>query len=140
MKSNANVLKAAGVFNGDHLNALRAIEEDMQRATYVNTVGKAVGSNSYQNFSAGALLGQITLGLVSPDNAAVGTLLRPVSWVFKLPDDQVRQLLHDAMLDPGTARRLVGKATAERINWVGETLRRRAIATGLISPASVPAE
>jgi hypothetical protein len=33
-----------------------------------------------------------------------------------LPDDKVRQLIHDAMLDPAIARRLVGKAKAERMN------------------------
>lgn len=140
MKNHADALKAAGVFSGDHLNALRAIEEDLRRSTYVNTVGKAVGSNSYQNFSAGALLHQITLGLASPDNAALGTLLRPVSWAFRLPDDQVRRLIHDAMLDPAVARRLVGRATAEKMNWVGELLRRRAVATGLIAPATLGEE
>jgi hypothetical protein len=136
LKQHADALKVSGLFTGDHLNSLRAIEEDMRRMAYVNTVGKAVGSPTYQNFSAGALLGQIMLGLVLPDNPAVGTLLRPVSWFFKLPDDQVRRLLHDAMLDPSVVRKLVGKATAEKMNWVGETLRRRAIATGLIAPAA----
>ncbi|MGF7213101.1 hypothetical protein GGE65_007737 [Skermanella aerolata] len=139
LKSNADALRASGVFSGDHLNALRAIEEDMRRATYVNTVGRAVGSPTYQNFSAGALLGQITLGLAGPDSPLAGTLLRPVSWLYRLPDDQVRRLLHDAMLDPAVAKRLVGRASQEKMNWVGETLRRRAVATGLISPASVSA-
>jgi hypothetical protein len=49
-------------------------------------------------------------------------------------------LLHDAMLDPAIARKLAGKASQEKMNWIGETLRRRAIATGLIAPAGVGAE
>jgi hypothetical protein len=48
-----------------------------------------------------------------------------VSWLYKISNDQVRRLLHDAMLDPAIARKLVGRATAEKMNWLGETLRRR---------------
>jgi hypothetical protein len=70
----------------------------MRRATYVSTVEKVGGSPTCQNFSAGALLGQITLGMAGPASPLAGTLLRPVSWLYKLPDDQVRRLLHDAML------------------------------------------
>ena len=116
LKQNADALVKSGLFTQDHLNALRAIEEDMRRATYVSTVGRAVGSPTYQNFSAEAILVQITMGLVSPNNPAVATLLRPVSRLYKLPDDKVRQRPHDAMLDPAIARRLVGKATQEKMN------------------------
>ena len=86
MKAHADALKAAGVLSGGHLNAVQAIE-DMRRATYVNMVGRAVGSPAYQNFSAGVLLGQITLGLAGPDLPLASTLRRSVSWLYKLPDD-----------------------------------------------------
>lgn len=77
------------------------------------------------------------MGLSGPDSPLAGTLLRPVSWAFKLPDDKVRHLLHDAMLDPAIARKLVGRASAEKMNWVGEMLKRMAIATGVIAPVGV---
>jgi hypothetical protein len=63
LKQNADALKTSGLFSNDHLNALRAVEEDMRRLIYVNTVKKAVGSPSYQNFSAGDL---------GPDNPRSG--------------------------------------------------------------------
>lgn len=106
----------------------------MRRMTYVNTVGRAVGSPTYQNFSSGALLNQITMGMAGPDSPLGGTLMRSLAWAYKLPDDQVRRLIHDAMLDTAVAWRLVGKAT-EKMHWLGEMRKRRAIATGLISPA-----
>ena len=50
MKNHVDALKASSLFSQDHLNALRVVEEDMRRATYVSTAGKAVELPTYQNF------------------------------------------------------------------------------------------
>jgi hypothetical protein len=126
-------LERSGLFGKDHLAALRQVEEDMARLTYVNTVGRAVGSNTFQNFSAGAVINQVLLGAGLPEavKPLVETLMRPVSWAYQVPDREVRRLILEAVADPKVMRVLAGKATPDRMNWVGQMLKRRLAATSV---------
>lgn len=139
LDKHAKALERSGLFTSDHLSALRAVEEDMTRMTYINTVGKAVGSNTFQNFSSGAVLNQIVLGAGIPEaiRPALETVLRPLSYLYQIPDREVRRLVLEAVADPKMARVLAGKATPDRMNWVGEMLKRRLAATSVEGAAQM---
>jgi hypothetical protein len=129
----STALERSGLFTDDHLRALRAVEEDMARMTYINTVGRAIGSNTFQNFSAGAVINQVLLGAGLPEavKPLIETLMRPVSWAYQVPDREVRRLILEAVADPKMMRTLAGKATPDRMNWVGQMLKRRLAATSV---------
>lgn len=134
MRDMAEALQKSGLFKREHIEALETIEEDMRRMVYINTAGRAIGSNSYQNFSSGAFLMQFTMGLVSPKNPLLQTLGRPIAYLMRIPDAQVRQILTDAMADPKLMRLLLQKSTPDRMNWVGLAIKRRATALGIEIP------
>lgn len=134
MRDVAEALQKSGLFKREHIEALETIEEDMRRMVYINTAGRAIGSNSYQNFSSGAFLMQFTMGLVSPKNPLLQTLGRPIAYLMRIPDAQVRQILTDAVADPKLMRLLLQKSTPDRMNWVGAAIKRRAIALGIAIP------
>lgn len=133
ISKHGTALERSGLFTSDHLAALRQVEEDMARMTYVNTVGKAVGSNTFQNFSSGAVINQVLLGAGVPEavKPLVETLMRPLAWAYQVPDREVRRLILEAVADPKMMRTLAGKATPDRMNWVGQMLKRRLAATSV---------
>jgi hypothetical protein len=133
LDKHAKAMERSGLFSADHIKALRQVEEDMARMTYVNTVGRAVGSNTFQNFSAGAVINQALLGAGLPEaiRPLVETIMRPVSWAYQVPDREVRRLILEAVADPKVMRVLAGKATPDRMNWVGQMLKRRLAATSV---------
>lgn len=133
-------LKESGLFSADHVAALRKVEEDMRRGVYALTVGKAVGSNTYQNLSAASVLGQIGLGKVAESTLFASTIGRPVAFLLKIPDREVRRLIAEAMLDPNVALALARRATPERMEWIARSLSRRLSATtaGATTQATSP--
>lgn len=144
----AKPLQKSGLMSPGQIAVLRKVEEDMRREIYVNTVGKVPGSPTYQNFSSAALLGRLAIG-VDGQQGAVGNFLggllgntvgRAANFLYQIPDRQVRELITDAMLDPKLARDLMAKATPERMQWVLQSLKRRAAATGLITATTADGE
>jgi len=131
-------LQGSGLFGREHLQALDAVVDDIRRQMFARDAGRAIGSPTYQNFSSGALLAQVGLGIIGPENTLANTLLRPLSWLYRIPDQQIRNLLFDAMADPDVAQALAGRATPERMQWLSNMLRRRAIATGITVPEQGP--
>jgi hypothetical protein len=133
LDKHGKALERSGLFTADHLKALRAVEEDMKKLTYINTVGKPVGSNTFQNMSSGAVLNQILLGGNLPEavRPLMETVLRPVSFLYQVPDKEVKRLILEAATDPKLARTLAGKASPDRMNWLGQMLKRRLVATSV---------
>lgn len=144
MRDNAKPLQKSGLLSPGQSAVLRKVEEDMRRAVYVQTVGKAVGSPTYQNMASGAVLGQLTMGFAGRQGPTMGFLSNTIgrfgNWMYRIPDRQVQQLVADAMLDPGMARELMARATPERMQWLLEALRRRAAATGLTTAVTSDGE
>lgn len=130
-----NDWQMTGLFSPEHMRALEAVADDMTQTQFAQQAGRAVGSNTYQNLSTGNLISQITFGMIRPDSVAWGSALRPIAWLYRLPDEQVRRILTDAMLDPELAGALARKATPDNINWLGRQLTRRLKATVLTATA-----
>ncbi|CAO3358567.1 hypothetical protein [Azospirillum palustre] len=126
----AGPLQDSGLFGADHVAALRKVVEDMRRGVYAQNAGRAAGSNTYQNLSAASVLGQIGLGRLAESTLFASTVGRPVAFLLRIPDQEVRKLIADAMLDPDFALQLARRATPDRMEWVARSLTRRAAATG----------
>jgi hypothetical protein len=68
---------------------------------------------------------------------ALATITRPLSFVYKLPDDQVRRLIVDAMLDPKLASQLMREGTKANIQTLADSFRKQAELSGIIIASEV---
>ena len=90
---------------------------------------KPPGSNTFQNLSMGNLIGRV-LSESLVDNTTLRTMTRPLDWLYKLPDQQVQELLVQAMLDPKMAAMMMAKANITKVEPLAKSLRDKAIQLG----------
>ena len=90
---------------------------------------KAPGSNTFQNMSMGNLIGRVFSESMA-DNTTLRTMTRPLDWLYKLPDQQVQQLLVEAMLDPQLASQMMSKANMMKVEPLAKSLRDKAAQMG----------
>jgi hypothetical protein len=86
---------------------------------------RAPGSNTFQNMSMGNLIGRVFSESMA-DNTTLRTMTRPLDWLYKLPDQQVQQLLVEAMLDPKLAAKMMSKASIMKVEPLAKSLRKKA--------------
>jgi len=86
---------------------------------------KAPGSNTFQNMSMGNLIGRVFSDSLA-DNTTLRTMTRPLDFLYKLPDQQIQQLLVDAMLDPQLAAQMMSKASIMKVEPLAKSLRKKA--------------
>jgi hypothetical protein len=86
---------------------------------------KAPGSNTFQNMSMGNLIGRVFSESMA-DNTTLRTMTRPLDFLYKLPDQQIQQLLVEAMLDPKLAAMMMGKANVMKVEPLAQSLRKKA--------------
>jgi hypothetical protein len=86
---------------------------------------KAPGSNTFQNMSMGNLIGRVFSESMA-DNTTLRTMTRPLDFLYKLPDQQIQQLLVEAMLDPKLAATMMGKANIMKVEPLAKSLRKKA--------------
>jgi hypothetical protein len=86
---------------------------------------KAPGSNTFQNMSMGNLIGRVFSESMA-DNTTLRTMTRPLDFLYKLPDQQIQQLLVEAMLDPKLAAMMMGKANVMKVDPLAKSLRKKA--------------
>jgi hypothetical protein len=86
---------------------------------------RAPGSNTFQNMSMGNLIGRVFSESMA-DNTTLRTMTRPLDWLYKLPDQQVQNLLVEAMLDPQLAASLMSKANIMKVEPLAKSLRKKA--------------
>ena len=120
----------APLFSPDHRRAIAAIKADLDSEAWARDAGRAVGSNTFQNLTTGALLYRMTGGALPelPNNAIARSIGRAFSWVNKVPEEEIRSLISDAMLDPRLARDLAAKATPQTVRNLGDALKKRVAA------------
>ena len=125
----APALRQSGVFSEAHLSTLRKIEADLARGVFSTSAGRAPGSNTVQNLSGAALLDHLGLGRLADATWLQGTLGRGWGLIMKTPDEKIRELLAEAMLDPGFAKALASRHSPDRAAWIARSLKRRLVAT-----------
>jgi hypothetical protein len=86
---------------------------------------RAPGSNTFQNMSMGNLIGRVFSESMA-DNTTLRTMTRPLDFLYKLPDQQIQQLLVEAMLDPKLAATMMGKANIMKVEPLAKSLRKKA--------------
>jgi len=97
----------------------------------LNKSGKVPGSDTFKNLSTanviGGIIGKQMFGEVP---AAANKVVAPLNWLYNGTDDQIRELLVDAMLDPKLAARLMSKASTTNIEPISKELQRKALNLG----------
>jgi len=86
---------------------------------------KAPGSNTFQNMSMGNMIGRVFSESLA-DNTTLRTMTRPLDFLYKLPDQQIQQLLVEAMLDPKLAAMMMSKANIMKVEPLAKSLRKKA--------------
>ena len=71
------------------------------------------------------------LGESAANNPIAQTLTRPLQWLYKIPEAEVKELLVQAMLDPKLAQALMSKGTPGNVYFVAAALRDKARAIGI---------
>ena len=86
---------------------------------------KAPGSDTFKNMSMGNLIGRVFSESMA-DNTTLRTMTRPLDFLYKLPDQQIQQLLVEAMLDPKLAAVMMSKANMMKVQPLATSLRAKA--------------
>lgn len=109
---------------------LNKISKDLDEGV-LGRATKPAGSDTFKNISTanliGGIIGKESFGAVSP---AMNKLVSPLNWLFNGTDDQIRELLVDAMVDPKVARRLLGQASQNTVVPLSEELKKKALNLG----------
>jgi hypothetical protein len=112
------------------VRALSKVGDDLD-AGVLNRSGKVPGSDTFKNLSTanviGGIIGKQMFGEVPP---VINKVVAPLNWLYNGTDDQIRELLVDAMLDPKLASRLMTKASTTTIEPLSKELQRKAINMG----------
>jgi hypothetical protein len=75
--------------------------------------------------SMGNLIGRVFSESLATDTT-LRTMTRPLDFLYRLPDQQIQQLLVEAMLDPKLAALMMGKANMMRVEPLAKSLRQKA--------------
>lgn len=115
--------------SSQQINTLDRIAADLDRsvADQASTM-KAPGSDTFKNLSVASVIGRILgdqAGALAAENSAVKTAVRPLSYLYRVPDEQIQMLLLDAWTDPRLAARFMRQATQHEIDSVAAELRDR---------------
>ena len=112
------------------LAVLKRVAEDLDSGV-LNRAGKVPGSDTFKNLSTaniiGGVIGKQMFGEVP---AAVNKTVAPLNWLYNGTDDQIRELLVSAMLDPKLAADLMKKANVMTVEPLSQALKKKAIAAG----------
>ena len=90
---------------------------------------RAPGSDTFKNMSMGNLIGRVFSESMAT-NTTLRTMTRPLDFLYKLPDEQIQQLLVQAMLDPKMAAMMMAKANITKVQPLATSLRNKATQLG----------
>lgn len=112
------------------VRTLEKVGRDLD-AGVLNRAGRVPGSDTFKNLSTanviGGIIGKQMFGEVP---AAANKVVAPLNWLYNGTDDQIREVLVDAMLDPKLASRLMTKASTTTVEPLSKELQKRAINMG----------
>jgi hypothetical protein len=91
---------------------------------------KAPGSDTFKNMSMGNMIGRVFSESLA-DNTTLRTMTRPLDFLYKLPDQQIQQLLVESMLDPQLAAQMMSKANIMKVEPLAKSLRKKAEQLGM---------
>jgi hypothetical protein len=102
------------------------IVDEINRGMAATAPGvKPPGSDTFRNMSMGNLIGRVFSESLAT-NTTLRTMTRPLDFLYKLPDQQIQQLLVEAMLDPQLAAQMMSKASVMKVEPLARSLRQKA--------------
>ena len=102
------------------------IVDEINRGMAATAPGvKPPGSDTFKNMSMGNLIGRVFSESMAT-NTTLRTMTRPLDFLYKLPDEQIQQLLVQAMLDPKMAAMMMAKANITKVEPLAKSLREKA--------------
>lgn len=118
--------------------------DDLQRSNAVNSSTiRAAGSDTFKNMSVASLLGKGLSGSFV-GNTTVNALMKPLQWIHKLQEPQLKQLLTEAMMDPELGAKLLAKANPKNTETFSKALQefavRNFLTLGTVTSRSVSAD
>jgi hypothetical protein len=106
------------------------IVDEINRGMAATAPGvKPPGSDTFKNMSMGNLIGRVFSESMAT-NTTLRTMTRPLDFLYKLPDEQIQQLLVQAMLDPKMAAMMMSKANIMKVDPLAKSLRDKAAQLG----------
>jgi len=106
------------------------IVDEINRGMAATAPGvKPPGSDTFKNMSMGNLIGRVFSESMAT-NTTLRTMTRPLDFLYKLPDEQIQQLLVQAMLDPKMAAMMMAKANITKVQPLATSLRDKAMQLG----------
>lgn len=128
-RSQVNKMMADRTLTKGQQERIGRISDDLQRGSAMNDPNiRAIGSNTTQDMTAANVLGQ-ALGSTKM-TPLVRTLMRPLQWVYKIPEAELQDKLSEALLDPKIGAALMQKASGSSMARVSALLRERFVAAG----------
>lgn len=110
--------------------ALQKISKDLDDGV-LGRATKPAGSDTFKNMTTANIIGGIIGKSMFGDVPQVlQKVTAPMNWLYNGTDDQIRNLLVEAMLDPKLASKLMSKASVVTIEPLSKELQRKAINMG----------
>jgi hypothetical protein len=108
---------------------LQRVARDLDESSFERA--KQPGSNTFANLSIANILGNVVGKQMIGNLPPIMTKgIQSIDWLYRGPDDKIRELIVDAMLDPKMAARMMRSATSREMIPVSEDLKKRALRLG----------
>ena len=111
---------------------IKRVAKDLDEATF--RVTQEPGSNTFKNLSIanviGGIVGKQMFGEIPAAAQKGAGGVAALNWLYGGPDDAIRAVLVDAMLDPKVAARMMRKATTAELVPISKELQQRALKLG----------
>lgn len=110
-----NMGELAKKLTPEQFTTLEKLTKDLDRAAATNAPNvRAAGSDTAQNLATKNALSNM-VGDNIANSSIVQTVTRPVAWAYKIPEEKMRELLVEAMLNPAKAKEIMGAIKSSRI-------------------------
>lgn len=111
------------------ISLLQRVARDLDESSFERA--KQPGSNTFANLSIANILGNVVGKQMIGNLPPIMTKgIQSIDWLYRGPDDKIRELIVDAMLDPKMAARMMRSATSREMIPVSEDLKKRALKLG----------
>lgn len=111
---------------------VKRVAKDLDEATF--RVTQEPGSNTFKNLSIanviGGIVGKQMFGEIPAAAQKGAGGFAALNWLYGGPDDAIRAVVVDAMLDPKLAARMMRKATTAELVPISKELQQRALKLG----------
>lgn len=123
------------VLEPEQLATMNAVRDDLARANFANTAGRGVGSDTVQKLAYSNLMSKSGLPGFFKDLPGAGVVGRAADIGYKRSNDEMRQMLAQALLDPQQTAALMqsGALTPEMLALI-EAIKRGGAGLGATAP------